>query len=201
MLCNPAALSLFSCRPSGGDDALKNLGSAPQTRPRAHTHQAGRAAMQLLCDYCSIQSSTSAGTPGWGSSSTRRLAGMTEAKPVQGPLGNEASSGLYHASTLGRLRAPDGAQLRGGCAFPCLPHSPMRRRRPCCLVPTGIAPETCCRGVSTSGSGSTSCARCAAAPLFLLCSTECSSSARLSNVERARSQAQTRPCTSYNGCS
>lgn len=76
---------------------------------------------------------------------------------------------------------------------PCFPHSPMRRRRPCCSVPTGIAPETCCRGVSTSAPVRPRV--CCAPQHFFSCSVLFSSSARLSNVERARSQVQTGPHT------
>lgn len=77
MLCDADALSF--CRPSGGDDGVERTLEEHSGQDLGRTHQAGRAAMQLLCDYCSVQSSTWAGTPGWDSSSGRRRAGMREA--------------------------------------------------------------------------------------------------------------------------
>lgn len=173
------------------------------------THHAARAAMQLLCDCCSVQSSTGAGTPGWDSSSWRRRPGMTEANQSKG--GGHASTQAHEIpepGTLGKrgffwalsrfyawTASTPGwrAAEKRVCMCPCFPHSPMRRRRPCCLVPTGIAPETCCRGVSTSAPVRS---RVCCAPQHLFsCSVLFSSSARLSNVERARSQVQTGPHT------
>lgn len=126
----------FYCRPSGGDDALKNLGRAQQTRLGAHT-PCGQGSNAItvrplprpIVDRCRHTR--------LGLKLMEEAAGHDGGEPVQaggtqarrhtrsrnpGPLGNEASSGLYHASTLGRLRPPDGAQLRRGCA--CVPASP-----------------------------------------------------------------------------
>lgn len=43
------------------------------------THQAAGAAMQLLCDYCSVQSSTCPGTPGWQDDGGEPVQGHTHA--------------------------------------------------------------------------------------------------------------------------
>lgn len=114
MLCD-AADALSFCRPSGGDDALKNLGRAQRTRPGAgwRTHQAAGAAMQLLCDYCSVQSSTCPGTPGWDSSSGSRRAGMTEAnQSTQAPRTLGKTRLLLGSITLPRLDGFDPRMAR-----------------------------------------------------------------------------------------
>lgn len=100
-----------------------------------------------------------------------------------GPLGNEASSGLHHASTLGRLRPPGWRTAERGCVCVRVPVSPTLQcdGAASSLVPTGIAPETRCRGVSTSAPVRPRVC-CALQHLFFFL-LRFLSSARLSNVE------------------
>lgn len=201
----------FYCRPSGGDDALKNLGRAQQTRLGAHTPCGQgsnaitvRLLLRPIVDRCRHTR--------LGLKLMEETAGHDGGEPVQG-RGARKHAGtrdpgtrdpwetrlLLGSITLLRLDGKTAstpgwrAAEKRVCMCPCFPHSPMRRRRPCCLVPTGIAPETCCRGVSTSAPVRS---RVCCAPQHLFsCSVLFSSSARLSNVERARSQVQTGPHT------
>lgn len=199
------------CRPSGGDDALKNLGRAQQTRLGAHTPCGQgsnaitvRLLLRPIVDPCrhtrlglKLMEETAGhdgGEPDPGQPGRARKHAGTHEIPEPGTLGKRgffwALSRFYAwtASTPGWRAAEKRV-----CMCPCFPHSPMRRRRPCCLAPTGIAPETCCRGVSTSAPVRP---RVCCAPQHLFsCSVLFSTSARLSNVERARSQVQTGPHT------
>lgn len=178
--CGCLVAFFFFCRPSGSDDAFSQKpwnDSTTGTRPGAHTPAITvRPRPRPMVD---LSRHTRLGLQAQGAGRREKAGGHDGGEIGEmarrhmgrtrnpGPFGKRGFlGGSIHASTLPRPYAWTAStpgwlaaeRVLRVCVRERVPVSPLSNvtAPPLCLVPTGIAPETHCRGVSTFGSGSTS---------------------------------------------